>query len=445
MSRAAAVLVIVWLKVGRTDALAACVRVWKWGGVVAVLLMLSLVLLGEGAPTADVRGTVTTDFGGLDIAFALVLQPDGKLVAAGQFEDPRTFTVRFALVRYLPDGRLDPTFGIGGRVTSDFEGGRAEALVLQPDGKLVAAGFLRNGGTQDFVLVRYLPDGHLDPSFGVGGMVTTDFGNDDRASSLVLQPDGKLVAAGDSNAGVSGDFTVVRYLPDGRLDPSFGVGGAVTTDFGGSDLARALVLQPDGKLVAAGEGGPGADFVLARYLPDGRLDATFGVGGKVTTDFGSLDERALDLPCSPTASWWQREPFMPVSRSTLPWHAICLTAAWTPPSVSGAKSLLISGGARVAQPSSCSPMASWSRQERLQATFCWCAICRMGIWIPPSASGAKSLLISGGARVAQPSSCSPMASWSRRDLPMPLARAILPWRAICPTGAWIPPSAQGSR
>jgi uncharacterized delta-60 repeat protein len=265
-----------------------------------VIITLSLALLGEGAPgdldpTFGVGGKVTTDFfGGLnDLARALVLQPDGKLVAAGQAEatDGRS---EFALARYLPDGSLDPTFGVGGKVTTDFGGqfDLALALVLQPDSKLVAAGLFGGG---NFALARYLPDGSLDPTFGVGGTVISDF--EGELLALALQPDGKLVAAGGS----AGSFALARYLPDGSLDPTFGVGGTVTTDFtndvGGVDAAHALALQPDGKLVAAG--GSAGGFALARYLPDGHLDATFGVGGKVITDFGGAPAGASALALQP--------------------------------------------------------------------------------------------------------------------------------------------------
>ena len=421
MKTIAAVPVIARLKVGMPGAVATCLRAWGWGSVMAVLLTLSLVLLGEGAPgdldpTFGVGGKVTTDFGGLDLAFDLVLQPDGKLVAAGMFED-QTFS-RFALARYLPDGRLDPSFGVGGRVTSDFEGGRAEALVLQPDGKLVAAGFLREvarktlpwraicptaawtsvsawgagsprtSGTMTAPLLwscslmaswwqleiplpvlagtlpwraicpmaawtpasaqavrspptsaalpwhspwscsptaswwrrdypmwaselwasepkptlpwrAICPMGAWIPASAQAGKLTTDFGGiaEDQAAALVLQPDGKLVAAGSFQfLGFDGtahlNFALARYLPDGRLDPSFGTGGKLTTDFGGLfNGASALVLQPDGKLVAAGHGGfseTEEDFALVRYLPDGRLDPSFGTGGKLTTDVGAF-------------------------------------------------------------------------------------------------------------------------------------------------------------
>src|SRR6266545_3091173 len=178
-------------------------------------------------------------------------------------------------------GDLDPTFGAGGKVTTVFGGdSRAYALVLQPNGKLVAAGV----GPNRFALARYNPDGSLDTSFGAGGKVTTPIG---AANALVLQPDGKLVAAGSNYISPS-DFVLVRYNPNGSLDTSFGVGGKVTTAIGdGADRrharAFALALQPDGKLVAAGE----PDFTLVRYR-DGSLDTSFGVSGKVTTSDGVL-------------------------------------------------------------------------------------------------------------------------------------------------------------
>jgi uncharacterized delta-60 repeat protein len=167
----------------------------------------------------------------------------------------------FALVRYTEDGDLDPTFGGSGIVTTAIgNSAGANALVLQPDGKLVAAGFA-NGGSGGFALVRYTEDGDLDPTFGGGEVVATNLaGGSAWATALVLQPDGKLVAAGafdhSANLGLGPeaiDFALVRYDANGNLDPTFGTGGVVTTSItGGSDFAKALVLQPDGKLLAAG-------------------------------------------------------------------------------------------------------------------------------------------------------------------------------------------------
>lgn len=162
-------------------------------------------------------------------------------------------------------GDLDPTFGGDGIVFPAR--GEARALVLQPDGKLVVTG-------SGFVLVRLNDDGSLDPTFGTGGTVITDFSNGvDQSFALVLQPDGKLVAAGRAcDASVNNcDPALARYNPDGSLDPTFGTSGRVITKFGGGDFAHALIQQGEGKLVAAGSiGGPGRlpSFALIRYMRD---------------------------------------------------------------------------------------------------------------------------------------------------------------------------------
>jgi uncharacterized delta-60 repeat protein len=252
----------------------------------------ALAAAGDLDLSFGIGGKVTTDFiGSDDSVHALVRQPDGKLVAAGSTST--SSNTDFALARYHPDGSLDSSFGIGGKATTDFAGGfdSASALVLQPDGKLVAAGSSSTGANGVFALARYHSDGSLDSSFGSGGKVTTVFaGGVDSASALVLQPDGKLVVAGFTTGGGGADCALARYNSDGSLDSSFGSGGKVTTNFvaGGTCLAYALVLQPDGKLVSAGwayTGGLGTDFALVRYNADGSLDSSFGSGGKVATNF----------------------------------------------------------------------------------------------------------------------------------------------------------------
>ncbi len=125
---------------------------------------------------------------------------------------------------------------------------------------------------------------NLDPTFGNGGKVITDFNREDYANAVVLQPDGKLIVAGTTGGPTTSDFLIVRYNGDGSLDTSFGNGGKVLTDFGMQDYAHAIAVQPDGKIVAAGvgEGPSSTNTVLARYNADGSLDSTFGIGGKVT-------------------------------------------------------------------------------------------------------------------------------------------------------------------
>jgi uncharacterized delta-60 repeat protein len=162
----------------------------------------------------------------------------------------------------------------------------ANAVAIR-DGKLVAVGSgNRVPGPNDFALARYTADGSLDPSFGRGGKVLTDLGSDsDTANAVATEADGKLVAAGQGVA-----FALARYTADGSLDPRFGRGGKVLTGFGSlSDIAHAVAIQADGKLVAAGLSRRSGyfDFALARYTPHGRLDRSFGRGGKVLTDVGS--------------------------------------------------------------------------------------------------------------------------------------------------------------
>src|SRR5262249_35006898 len=142
-----------------------------------------------------------------------------------------------------------------------------------------------NSPTSDLALARYSGRGVLDQTFGSGGLVVTDINSsDDRAAALAVQVDGKIVVAGTAG----GDFALIRYQPDGSLDPGFGQGGKVTTDIEGNDVAEGLALQPDGRILVAGYSRqiPGS-FVatLVRYRPDGSLDPSFGQGGKFITNF----------------------------------------------------------------------------------------------------------------------------------------------------------------
>jgi uncharacterized delta-60 repeat protein len=252
---------------------------------------------------------VATDFfGGRDEAVGLVIQPDGRILACGVAA--RDGQNDFAVARYNADGNLDPTFGVGGKVVTDFfgTGDAAWALALQPDDRVLLVGVVfRSGGNADFGIARYNPDGSLDMSFDTDGKVTTDFfGINDGARAIVLQPDGRIVVAGEAFEGpvtTSSDWVVARYSGDGSLDTSFGEGGKVTADFS-DKLAQVsdMALQSDGHIVIAG-GSQGtlasseADFLVARYDSDGRLDTGFAAGGKLTLDvLGAFDTaRGLDI------------------------------------------------------------------------------------------------------------------------------------------------------
>ena len=230
-------------------------------------------------------GKQTTDFGAGDAARGVALQGDGKIVAAG-FTDPPGGT-EFALARYNANGSLDPSFSGDGKQTTGFaDSALARGAAVQGDGKIVAIGSA--GG--DFALARYNPNGTLDASFSGDGRQTTDFGGQEGANAVALQGDGKIVAVG-TDFGV-GDFALARYNPNGSLDASFSGDGKQTTDFGGAgDGANGVALQSDGKIVAVG-GAASSDFALARYNPNGSLDPSFSGDGKQTTAFGACCEGA---------------------------------------------------------------------------------------------------------------------------------------------------------
>jgi len=254
------------------------------------------------------RGRVRTDFPGLAaVPSSVVIQPDGKIVVAGGAFPLFTFAGNFEVVRYNPNGSLDTAFGSGGIVTTTFpEGSYAFDVALQSDGKIIAAGTVFvdfNPGDQsdtDFALARYNPDGTPDATFGSGGTVTTDFvGFEDDAFSVLIQPDGKIVAVGSANDPATFyDFAAARYLSNGTIDTTFGVAGRVRTDFGDQnfDRARSAALTPDGKIVAAGfaisGGGLNQNFAVARYTSNGVLDTTFSRDGKTQIDFGNCCQSA---------------------------------------------------------------------------------------------------------------------------------------------------------
>jgi uncharacterized delta-60 repeat protein len=237
--------------------------------------------------TADNRG------------YALVRQGDGKLVVAGSCMMSANSPANFCLARYHPNGNLDETFGNLGRVTTAISNVRdlANALAVQPDGKLVAAGYCYAAGYDDFCMVRYHSDGRLDTTFGNGGKVTTPLGaHSDIANEMILQPDGKIVTAGYCYTG-NNDFCMARYDSSGMIDFNFGNSGKVITAIGTSDdHINALMLQSDGKLIAAGYcSGGNNDFCMARYNANGNIDMTFGSVGKVITSIGSGNDQVNAL------------------------------------------------------------------------------------------------------------------------------------------------------
>jgi uncharacterized delta-60 repeat protein len=229
-------------------------------------------------------GLVTTVFPVGSFATAVAIQTDGKIVAVGAAAGPSE-TGEFALARYKEDGALDQSFGDGGMVTTAIAGGggdEARSVAIQENGRIVVAG---SDSWRRFAVVRYRPSGALDDSFGGGdGVVRTNFAaGDDVAFDVAIQPDGKIVAVGAAGFGQVG-FELVRYRRDGSLDPKFGEGGKVVTRYEGAN-ARTVAIQPNGRILVAGYNTTG--FAMARYLPNGRLDRSFSGNGTIDHDFGT--------------------------------------------------------------------------------------------------------------------------------------------------------------
>ena len=258
-------------------------------------------------------GKVVTDVGASGAINALTLQADGKIVVAGSRANEDRLDGSDILVgRYSAGGSLDPTFDGDGWLVTQLRATRAQSangVAVQRDGAIVvggAGGFHGEPGISifDAAVVRYRPDGALDPSFGDRGQVLIDLATNDWLADLLVQPDGKIVAAGtagDSRASRPFRFALLRLTAGGALDRTFGKGGKVVTGFARKpfDSAAALVRNPDGTLVVAGDakartGELPSNFALARYRANGMLDARFGVGGLLQTDLGK-DEEIVDL------------------------------------------------------------------------------------------------------------------------------------------------------
>ena len=294
-------------------------------------------------------GGVTTPIGSQALAYAVTVYPnagtvnDSKIVAAGWD------SIGFALARYNTNGSLDTSFGSGGTVSTAIKSAAswAFAVTLQPDGKVLAAGFVqwtRFASSVDFALERYTTSGNLDPTFGSGGIVTTNFTgkgtntSTDFAYAIALQSDGKILVAG-TTTGADGpylpqdnDIALARYNSNGSLDTSFGSGGKVITSYKtipgsiGYTGVSSVTLEPNGSIVVVGEtrfttdpsptGLPigGRPFVI-RYTTSGRLDTTFGGTGIIV------------LTQVPTVYDYSANPVRDVSGAIQGWDGKIVVAA----------------------------------------------------------------------------------------------------------------------
>jgi uncharacterized delta-60 repeat protein len=254
---------------------------------------------GNLDPGFGTGGIATTPLGGsMDKAFDAALLPDGGFVAVGRTDAAGPTNTDFGVARYTADGQPSPAFPAGGFVRTDVagRGDAANAVAVQPDGKIVAAGVAQTSPIDfDFALVRYNPDGTLDHSFGANGIVTTDLGTlNDVANAVAIQPDGKIVAVGDAEENIG----LARYLPNGSLDRTFGGTGTVVSDLGFDDVATGVAITPGGTIFIAGTRlGPhvNLDPYVASYGPNGKLNLGFGQSGVADTDLSGGDDFGDDL------------------------------------------------------------------------------------------------------------------------------------------------------
>lgn len=266
----------------------------------ALIRLTSLAGGTTGDSGFNGNGVAITSIGTTDeIAYALAVQSDGKVIAAGT-----TFggNYNFGIVRYRSSGTLDTSFDTDGRATTDFAGNNdvAYAVTIANDHKIVTAGFTDAGTQNNFAIARYLTNGSLDTAFSADGLVSTNIGSGNAiANAVVVRSDDRIYAAGTSYNGSNADFTVVRYHTNGTLDTAFSSDGIVTTDFNSADDgANAMTLDANGMVVVAGYARNGANrnFAVARYRTDGSLDTAFSADGKQTINFAaSSDDMAYGV------------------------------------------------------------------------------------------------------------------------------------------------------
>ena len=232
---------------------------------------------------------------------AVAIQSDGKIVAAGHALNS-SLDVDFLVIRLKSDGSLDSTFGTNGITITDFDGYNdyGYEIAIQSNGKILVSGSSYDGDYDEFAIARYNADGSLDSSFSADGWLMEIVGSgNSEVFGLAVEPGGKIYAGGYCENGTDSDFGLIRLNNDGTMDNTFNSTGEVVTDIDGyNECLNALVLQTDGKIVTGGFANNDSDddFALVRYNTDGTLDDTFDGDGIQTTDlFFSSDEDVFSV------------------------------------------------------------------------------------------------------------------------------------------------------
>jgi uncharacterized delta-60 repeat protein len=244
-------------------------------------------------------GRTILNLGGADYARAIALQVDGKLVVAGESDSGGKS--RIAVARFNANGRVDTTFGgqHGFTLTSYGKDHQAaNAVIVTPDDKIVVAGFTSAGVDSRSAIVRYGLGGGLDHSFGGDGRVSFDLSRSDEQFEAISWDEGNYVLGGYAEVNHTPAFSVADVTNAGRLNDQFSKNGFNTTNVtNGTDIGYAMLQQPDGKILVAGRVGNSHrdDWGVVRYLPQGGLDQTWGHSGKVITTFGKSFDVAYGI------------------------------------------------------------------------------------------------------------------------------------------------------
>jgi len=251
----------------------------------------------SGSPDMSfgVGGAIVVDVTGFnDDAKSVVLQPDGKILIAGQFSIFST-----GILRLNANGSVDSSFGTDGHILASYDD--AYYIDVTPDGKIVTGGTSSAPHGYSIAALRFLEDGSFDTSFNHTGAsyVFAGAAGSNYGRGVRVQPDGKMLVTGTGDFGSSegSNFVAVRYNVDGTPDNSFGTAGVANVDFdGANDEARSICVAADGKIYMAGATGPdnGEKVAVACLNNDGTLCASWGASGKIITQWGYISDRGYD-------------------------------------------------------------------------------------------------------------------------------------------------------
>jgi len=261
----------------------------------ALACCAAVALAVPGAPDRtfgdDGRRVLVRDGG--DRAGGVAIAPDGRIVVVGDGGPDTAMTV----TRLMPDGSSDASFGDDGTRRIDLGGVETgDAVAVGPNGAIVAVGATTVGG--NVVVFRTTASGEPDAAFGPGGVRVLDYGGPDAGHAVLLQQDGRILIAGEGGAGRA--LMVTRLAPDGSPDPSFDADGTAGVDLSAAaDAGFAVALVGGGRILVGGVTGSPSDAAIVRFTSTGAVDTTFGVAGTRVIDAGGGDDEIRAIAVRP--------------------------------------------------------------------------------------------------------------------------------------------------